>query len=45
MRLSLAYGRGTLEIERSPGVVFRVRLAEAAPQAEAATATSQARLF
>jgi two-component sensor histidine kinase len=35
----------TLEIERTPGAVFRVRLAEAAPQAETATATSQARLF
>lgn len=35
----------TLEIERNPGAVFRVRLAEAAPEAEAVTATNQARLF
>jgi two-component sensor histidine kinase len=35
----------TLEIERTPGAVFRVRLAEVAPQVETATSTSQARLF
>jgi hypothetical protein len=35
----------TLEIERAPGAVFRVRLADAAAQVETATATSQARLF
>jgi two-component sensor histidine kinase/PAS domain-containing protein len=33
----------TLEIERSPGAVFRIRLADVAPQV--ATATGQARLF
>ena len=35
----------TLEIEHSPGAVFRVRLAESLPPVEAATATNQARLF
>lgn len=35
----------TLEIERSPGAVFRVRLAETVPQDPPATATNQARLF